>query len=251
MGGNVWSSATARPFLNLSGSDLVPIDNTIFSCDLMSLKIKSPEMLYDYVLYDNFTSLDSKTWTISSYTPDSDFLKTTFTRPNVWGSNGKLVLRSCISDRTGGEIKSNDLFYHGKYRAAIMVDQTPGTFLTFYSYLWPSKSNRHNEIDIELLKNDHGGTTAMFTTWYNYKKTQKLYDLPFDPGADYHIYGYDWYGDRVEFYIDGDLIWTSFTDLPQDPMYVYFNNWVGKNVPDGYGNRVNIEYVDWVTIEDL
>ena len=205
-----------------------------------------------YKLYDTFDSLRSDLWTVSSYKPNSDTLTTTFMPSNVWSGDGRLVLRSIHDDNTGGEYKSNDKFYLGKYRASINVDPVPGTFLTFFAYVWPSDqgNNVHNEIDIELIDN-HGKATAMLSTWRNYVKTQYLYALPFDPSAGYHTYGFDWYADRVEFYIDDMTtpVWTSCSNIPQDPMYVYFNSWVEKNPPANHGNGVSTEYVDWVTVE--
>lgn len=205
-----------------------------------------------YRLYDTFDSLRSDLWTVSSYKPDSDTLTTTFLPSNVRSLDGRLVLRASVANNKGGEYRSNGKFSPGKYRASIKVDQAPGTYLTFFAYVWPSEQgdNVQNEIDVELIIN-HGKTTAMLSTWRDYTKTQYLYELPFDPSADYHTYGFDWYTDRVEFYIDDMTmpVWTSHSNIPQDPMYVYFNSWVDKDHLSDYGNGVSTEYVDWVSVE--
>jgi beta-glucanase (GH16 family) len=205
-----------------------------------------------YALYDNFNADSSTKWSKRSNTWDSSFAYTIFKTANVWyDSSGKLVLRSYVNDHTGGEYKSNGLYSYGKYRASIKLSQTTGTFETFYSYQWPASGKLHNEIDIELIKNADGSTTAMLSTWVDYKYDRNTLKLSFDPSAGYHTYGYNWYSDRVEFYIDDKLVWTSYGHIPDKPMYVYFQNWVVKDVPSSHGDGINTEYVDWVTVEQF
>lgn len=240
-----------NPFMQSSdsGSQLM---NPEFPSSVLDGYGQAPAPSSDYRLYDSFNSLRNDLWTISSYKPDSDTLTTTFMPSNVLVSDGKLVLRSYVDNNVGGEYKSNGKYYLGNYRASIKVNQTAGSYLTFFAYVWPSDqgTNTHNEIDIELIK-DHGKTEAMLSTWQNYVRTQYLYTLPFDPSASYHTYGFDWYTDRVEFFIDDTSkpVWASYSNIPVDPMYVYFNNWVEKNPPASHGNGVSSEYVDWVTVE--
>jgi beta-glucanase (GH16 family) len=216
-----------------------------------SVEATDPAYSSSYALYDNF-NVNSDGWSKRSNTWSSSYAYTIFKPSNVWYEDGKLVLRSYVDDHTGGEYKSDDKYSYGKYRASIKVDQTPGTYLTFYSYQWPTGANRegHYEIDIEIQKID-GKYTALFSTWVEGVKCRYMYYMPFDPSEKYHTYGYNWYPDRVEFYIDdmSKPIWTSRSNIPGEPMYVYFQNWVVKDVPYDHGNGVNTEYVDWVTVE--
>ncbi len=212
-----------------------------------------PAYSASYLLYDNFNS-DSGRWTKRTNTWSSSYAYTIFKPSNVWYENGNLVLRSYVDDHTGGEYKSDDKYLYGKYRASIRVNQTPGTYLTFYSYQWPTGGYRegHNEIDIEIQKID-GKYTALFSTWVEGVKSRYMYYMPFDPSEKYHTYGYNWYQDHVDFYIDdmSKPIWTSKSNIPAEPMYVYFQNWVVKNVPSSHGDGINTEYVDWVTVGPL
>jgi beta-glucanase (GH16 family) len=216
-----------------------------------SVVATDPAYSSSYALYDNF-NMNSGGWSKRSNTWSSSYAYTIFDPSNVWYEDGKLVLRSYVDDHMGGEYKSDDKYSYGKYRASIKVDQTPGTYLTFYSYQWPTGANRegHNEIDIEIQKID-GKYTALFSTWVEGVKSRYMYYMPFDPSEKYHTYGYNWYPDRVEFYIDdmSKPIWTSRSNIPGEPMYVYFQNWVQRDVPSDHGNGVNTEYVDWVTVE--
>ncbi len=163
------------------------------------------------------------------------------------------MIKSNVDAHTGGELKSKGLFSPGtSYRASMKLTQTPGTYIAFFNYIWAGGNGgeKHNEIDIELIKS--GSTTsAMLTTWYDGQRNYYIYKLPFDPAAAYHVYGYDWYKDHVDFYIDGKLIWTSRSKVPTQQMYLYFNSWVVKDVPADHGNGLNTQYVDWVTVEKL
>ena len=201
------------------------------------------------LLRDDFNSLNSNVWTVSSY-KQSSFIDTTFLPANVWFSNGNLVLRADVNKHTGGELKSKQLFTYGKYRASMKLDATPGSFLTFFNYIWAGGNGgeKHNEVDIEVI---NGGKTALLTTWYDGQRNYKAYTLPFDPKAAYHVYGYDWYKDHVDFFIDGKLIWTSTSKIPTQPTYLYFNSWVVKDVPASHGTGINTQYVDWVTVEKI
>ncbi len=231
-----------------SVTDRVPVlieNSTIDSAD--------PPYSPSYLLYDNF-SYDNGRWAKRNNTWSSSYAYTTFKPTNVWYEDGKLVLRSYVDNHTGGEYKSDDKYSYGKYSASIKVSQTPGTYLTFYSYQWPTGILRegHNEIDIEIQYID-GRYTALLSTWVKGVKSRYMYYLPFDPSEDYHTYGYDWYPDRVEFYIDNmsKPVWTSRSNIPAQPMYVYFQNWVIRDVPASHGDGINTEYVDWVTVEPL
>ncbi|AFC99313.1 Beta-glucanase/Beta-glucan synthetase [Methanocella conradii HZ254] len=206
-----------------------------------------------YVLYDNFNKDSSNNWTKRSNVWSSSYVYTIFKPSNVWYENGKLVLRSYVDNHTGAEYKSNGIYSYGKYRASIKLSQTPGTYEAFFSYQWPTSTKVHNEIDIEFIKGTDGTTTAMLSTWVNYQYDRKTIKLSFDPSAGYHTYGYNWYPDRVEFYIDdmSKPVWTSYGHIPNEAMYVYFQNWVVKDVPSSHGDGVNTEYVDWVTVEPL
>jgi beta-glucanase (GH16 family) len=160
------------------------------------------------------------------------------------------MLYSNVDKHVGGELATNNKFSYGKYRASIKLSQTSGTFETFFSYISPSGSIVHNEIDVEMTKSGTA-TTASFTNLVNRQAASYHYTLNFDPCAAYHVYGYNWYPDRVEYVIDDVIIATICDKVPDEPMYVYFNTWVQKNVPGDHGDGENYEYVDWVTVEPL
>jgi hypothetical protein len=204
-----------------------------------------------YLLYETFDSQRDGIWTVPSYRPTSSFIDTTFLPSNVRVEDGLLVLRSDVDRHTGGEYKTKNLFKYGKYRASMKLDQTPGTYLTFFTYM-PNPRN-HSEVDIELVKLENGTTEAIMTTWVQRVRNEESIILPFDPSDGYHTYGFDWYPDRVDFFID-DLdvpVWTSTRNVPQGACYLYLNSWVVKKVPASHGDGINTQQVDWVTVQPL
>jgi beta-glucanase (GH16 family) len=201
-----------------------------------------------YLLYDSFTAKNDDIWTVPSYRPNSDFIDTTFVPEGVTFSDGNLVMKSNVDRHLGAEYKTKARFLYGKYRASMRVDQTPGTYQTFFLYT-PEPGN-HNEIDIELIKSGNV-TLARLTTWVDMKKNERYFRLAFDPSKDYHLYGFDWHKDRVDFFID-DMetpIWTSTERVPQSSCYLYLNSWVVTNAPANHGDGLNTQYVDWVTVQ--
>jgi beta-glucanase (GH16 family) len=202
-----------------------------------------------YILYDNFSTAN-KGWTKRSNPWYSSYVNTSFFPSNVWIDDGKLMLYSNADQHVGGELASTEKLSYGKYRASIKLSQTTGTYETFFSYVSPAGSIIHNEIDVELYKSGTS-TTASFTNLVNRQSAAYHYTLPFDPSTAYHVYGYNWYPDRVEYVIDDNIICTIRDKVPDEPMYVYFNTWVRKNVPADHGEGENYEYVDWVTVEPL
>jgi beta-glucanase (GH16 family) len=204
-----------------------------------------------YLLYDNF-SVDNGKWTKRDGTWDNGFAQVTFKPSNVYFSNGKVHLKAYVANRTGSEEWYKGAKYlYGKYRASMKLDQTPGTYMALFSYQWSATGVVHNEIDIELFK-QNGKTVAMFSNYVDHVRDTSTYTLPFDPSAAYHVYGYNWYKDRVEYYIDDMTkpVWVSYRYVPQGYMYVQFQDWTLKN-PGSYGSGVNELHVDWVTVEPI
>jgi beta-glucanase (GH16 family) len=204
-----------------------------------------------YAVYDTFSSYNTNVWTKSDYTMDS-FIDTKFMPSNIYYQDGKMVMKSYVDQHTGSELKSNAKYSYGKYRASIKLDQTEGSWLTFFSYMWETGANRegHNEMDFEFQKSG-STTTALLSSFHNDQLVQSRYTLPFDPSAAYHVYEYDWYSDRVEFYIDDNPtpIWVAKTVVPSGTTFLYFQNWIQQNPSSNHGDGENTEYVDWVTYE--
>lgn len=156
---------------------------------------------------------------------------------------GKLRLEVSAGPITdGGHIASVSSNYHyGSYRARIRTSGVPGVVNGFFYYL-----SNTSEIDIEFLSNEHSAHTVHFTN-HGSSKSHLPVDLGFDPSLAYHEYGFDWYPDRVKFYVDGVCKGTIYQNVPSQPGYIMLNNWAGS--PDwgvGPPDSSTTMWVDWV-----
>jgi beta-glucanase (GH16 family) len=202
----------------------------------------------EYVLYDHFTSINSDLWGVSDWRGS---LETRYLPANVVATDSKLALTAYVDNHTGGEVTSRGTYGFGLYRASMKLDQTPDTYMAFFTFKGPIPDG-HNEIDIEISKQG-ANTTVNFNVAYRNGSTGGQYVLPFDPAEAYHLYGFNWYDDRVEFFID-DMdkpIYTAYDSVPQEPSYLLFNDFVVNKPSSDHGTGINTLYVDWVTIEPI
>jgi hypothetical protein len=117
--------------------------------------------------------------------------------------------------------------------------------------------NDVNEIRIEILSKD-SPALVRFTTRYPdslgqpAQFTQEM-PLGFDPSAGYHEYGFNWYPDKIEFFVDamGVPFYTlaSAPAIPQNPGYITVNCWSRGDAgwEGGLPTSTTSMYVDWVS----
>ena len=163
-------------------------------------------------------------WTTSSWTGANR----THSPANVTVKDG--ILELTLSGSAPGtkpvcaEIvsKRNDFLY-GTYRASIKMTSKPGAVVGWFTYL----GNPLNEIDVEFLTRDP--LTAHFTLHHiRTGVDHATKTLPFDPSAAFHEYRFDWYRDRVEYYVDNQPYATLTNEVPDRPSRLLLNHWSGN-----------------------
>lgn len=120
---------------------------------------------------------------------------------------------------------------YGVYRARIKAgahsgirsgSQATGSVNAFFFY---SDSTGH-EIDIEILTVEHVAKKVYFTTHPgNYSIG---YVLPNDPTSQYFEYGFNWYANKVDFFVDEVIVATQTHGIPSDKGKLIFNHWTGN-----------------------
>ena len=73
-------------------------------------------------------------------------------------------------------------------------------------------------------------------------------NMPFDPSAAFHEYRFDWYTNRVEYYVDGKQYATLTNEVPDHPSRILLNHW-SSNIPTWGGKAPKedaVMLVDWV-----
>lgn len=123
---------------------------------------------------------------------------------------------------TSGELRSNGYYGHGCYEASFRPIMVPGVVTSLFTFAGPydnGGNGRHNEIDIEFLGNNPGKVQLNF--WANddayASRNEMLLTLGFDPAAAYHRYGFKWTATRIEWYVDGNAVY-SVSDDPSNPI---------------------------------
>ena len=170
-------------------------------------------------------------WRISTWGNDNR----SHSADNVWIENGALNLKvnggtSLGETTTGAEIVSQkQQFLYGSYRVELKATKEPGTVTGFFYYLDDS-----NEIDIEFLSQDQNET--YFTIHENTgPNSHKQMTLPFDPTEGFHEYRFDWSPTQVIFYVDGTLMTTLDSNVPDKVGSILINHWTLSNADWGGG----------------
>lgn len=204
------------------------------------------------IFLDNFTEENDTIWKKSPYggPQETQFIPELV---SVSPESGILNISSTLDNHRGGEYYTLNQYGYGRYLARIRTQNTVGTTMAFFLYRGP-EPDEHHEIDIEFVKDD-AGTSAHFSTYIQRNQSSFIYPLPFDPGEEYHTYGFSWHPDRVDFYIDTCQVpvWTSYEHIPSKPSHLMFSNWVFKDlsgIPTSTA-ETNTMYVDWVRIDAL
>jgi beta-glucanase (GH16 family) len=130
-----------------------------------------------------------------------------------------------------GFIYTKQHFSYGSYSARIKISGAPGAVGSFFTCSEIAKvfsDGTHDEIDFEFITAKPNA--VLFTTWYMATGMEGSQQTPThnsflweDPSFDireWHEYRFDWYPDRVEFYIDGIKRWTSTRAIPRRKMQI-------------------------------
>jgi beta-glucanase (GH16 family) len=193
--------------------------------------------------FDSQADLDAA-WTLSSW----ENANRAHSPANVKVNNGILELTSSATPAGAkpmcAEVASRRRdFFHGTYRASIKMSRVPGAVVGWFTYL----GNPLNEIDVEFLTRDP--RKAHFTLHHIRTGVDHATpEVPFDPSEAFHEYRFDWYADRVEYYVDGTQYATLTNEVPDTPSRLMLNHWSG-NIPTWGGPAPTedaVMLVDWV-----
>jgi hypothetical protein len=164
-------------------------------------------------------------------------------------------------DRVGGLVISHGRFGAGRYEVRMKNLPLSGGCSCIWNYL--ETPGDYTEIDIEMPANGKAqapnwSSWAGLNTYYPGPEhiNEKVYDLgaPQNDGQ-FHVYRWDWYDGtkepaRVEFYLDGRLLFTSVKNVPKSPAQLWVGNWPAFWSGDFRYDTQHL-YVDWVRISEL
>lgn len=224
-----------------------------------STEITITHTIYSGPFDDHFYTLDMDRWDLSTGTGPGEHYPTTFDPGNVITTlQDELQIRVPYQTRQGGQIVTDDFVSYGRYRARIKASSVDNTIQGFFVYAHEYEEEGrlgHREIDIEFGLTEHRNEIS-FGTWINgVKELIPPIALTWDPSEKYYEYGFDWYEDRVDFWVGPFRVWQSDWEISPDPsgqpLKLMFNNWVKDWPPDNPPLPQDDSYllVDWVSYQ--
>lgn len=165
----------------------------------------------------------------------------TWRKKNISFENGIMKLtidRDTVPQKgvpySGGEFRSTDFYGYGRYEVRMKAIKNDGVVSSFFTYTGPSDQNPWDEIDIEILGKDP--TKVQFNYFTDGKGNHEfMYDLGFDASEDFHDYAFEWYEDRIIWYVDGTEAHRVTENIPVTKSKIMMNAWCGTGV-DGWLN---------------
>lgn len=126
-------------------------------------------------------------------------------------------------------VQTTSRYGFGRYEAIIRAAKTKGVVTSFFVSTGPVFGTAHDEIDVEIL----GGDTRKVQLHY-YKNgalgESKEIQLPFDASQDMYHFAFEWYPDRIIWFVDGIEIHRAGSgtfDVPQHAGRINLSTWAG------------------------
>lgn len=133
-----------------------------------------------------------------------------------------------------GEYRTHGFYHYGLYEVRMRAARGDGVVSSFFTYTGPSDDQPWDEIDIEFLGKN---TTQMQTNYYTNGVGGKevMIDLGFDAADSFNNYAFEWLPDRINWYVNGQLVHTengSKGPIPSHESKIMVNLWPGIGVDE-------------------
>ncbi|UCF33574.1 MAG: family 16 glycosylhydrolase [Phycisphaerales bacterium] len=160
-------------------------------------------------------------------------------------NDGVLAITVPAGECKGGRIDTLRADLHfGRYRAKIKTADVAGVVNSFFNY-----RGEVSEIVIHFATDDLQAPpcSVQFGTRVDEATDQLAEIIDCFPSEDYHVYGFDWYEDHVDFMVDEMVIATITDPVPPHRSAVSLANWTcdstwGQGPPASDATML----VDWV-----
>ncbi|MBT0958809.1 family 16 glycosylhydrolase [Alphaproteobacteria bacterium KMM 3653] len=183
---------------------------------------------------ERFQSIDQSEWYVADYDFDHPYFDTDW-RPAQASVNQGLRLaltpHAGKNGYIGASLRRHAPSHFGRYEARMRAAKGAGVVTGFFTYTGPHYGTRHDEIDIEFLGRD---TTKLHAAWFvDGELTNHFIPLGFDAAEEAHDYAFEWAPDRLNWYVDGKLVFTHHAAdgaIPQVPGMLFANIWAADPV---------------------
>lgn len=190
-------------------------------------------------VYAEFTNgMPAEGWECSDGWTNGSVFNVTWRKSNVTFKGGNMQL-IVDKDKTpadgipysGGEFRTLGFYGYGRYEVSMKAIKNDGVVSSFFTYTGPYDNNPWDEIDVEILGKD---TTKVQFNYFTDSKGEHEYmhDLGFDASEDFHTYAFEWYEDKIIWYVDGTEVHRATENIPSTKGKIMMNAWCGKDVDD-------------------
>lgn len=162
---------------------------------------------------------DPATQYLSDYSIEANWMATGFDPKNVrFVPDGmELVIEKRqmgVNAYAGSEFHQQGFYGYGRYEVIMRGVKGEGIVGAFFTHTHSQfDGDPHDEIDFEFM----GKNTRQvhINHFRNGKAAGSTYvDLPFDFSEGDHLYAFEWEPDRIRWYIDHDLVYEAFENIP-------------------------------------
>ncbi len=200
--------------------------------------LEAVDLIRIYNKQEDFEFLDFSLWKSSTH----KLGRTTFNPNYVKVEDGKLKLIMPAHSFDSGELQSRELMGYGSYEIRMKLPNAPGSITGFFMYKAP---DYYFEIDIEIYNQKSGD--YFLTTYANGAKRNEYFGVfPFDPTTSFNNYRFDYYPDRLDYFVNDQFIVRFTAGYPHEPMYLMVNSWYPNWVEGGPADR-DLEFLaEWI-----
>lgn len=199
----------------------------IFASLLFACKAQK-ELRQKTAFEETFSDGYTKNWQAENHTFENNLAH--FSDKNISATNNQIVLslnsqKHREKDYTAAELRTKKMFLYGRFEAEMKASDALGCITAFF--LYRPNASQFTEIDFEISGKFPKAITI--NHWVDKRSHNKEIDLTFDTSKDFHTYVIDWQPNIITWEIDGKIVHSTTTAVPNKPMQVIFNLWATKS----------------------
>lgn len=193
--------------------------------------------------FATYPNLNISDWRISSGWSNGAHQSCEWTTDSIQGHNKNLRItltegKTKTRNYRCGEIASKKAYSYGRYETRMKPSYGSGMNSAFFTFVGPYQGSKiHDEIDIEFLGKDPH--LVQFSYWHDAKNYDiKIYKLDYDASKEFHDYAFEWYKDKIIWFVDGKEVYRTSGKypMPVTPPHILFSLWSGgESVNDWLG----------------
>lgn len=159
---------------------------------------------------------------------------------NVSLENGIVDIKIDETNKIGGALESKSYYSYGSFEMVAKADGISGICYSLWTFFYEDNGNVNHEIDIEFFGKNNENNNVIYSSYIAEDESTHIEDkLDYDINDNnYHSYRFDWFEDKIDYYIDGIKKATIVTNVPYKKMKVWLGawcpSWAGENLEGIY-----------------